>query len=182
MSKPAKKCAAKVPAAPAPCGASPKVSVTLQLVGGVSIAPLKPADLRRLVRAAVIPAKAPVKTSPNTSFDVTLRFVGRREAHELNLAYRQGDYAPNVLTFDYPGSATADIVICTPVVRDQASEQRKTYRQHLAHMVVHGVLHAQGHTHDKSRPARLMEDLERNILAGFAIPDPYQSLSAGSVT
>lgn len=105
--------------------------------------------------------------------ELTLRFVARAEARQLNIAYRKAEYAPNVLTFDYPDFQAADIVICPPVVREQAGIQHKRYADHLSHMVVHGVLHALGHTHERPTPARRMERLEQAILAQFSIDDPY---------
>jgi probable rRNA maturation factor len=80
-----------------------------------------------------------------------------------------------VLTFDYAGAptVTADIVICMPVVRAEARSQRKSERDHLGHLVVHGVLHAQGHDHQTGEEAGQMEALEAAILRRFGIDDPY---------
>lgn len=152
----------KRPAARAPAGPA----LTIQFSGPVSIAPVTRPRLRQLVRAALATGSQPL--------EITLRFTTRREARALNAAYRQGDYDPNVLTFDYPGTDTADIVICPPVVREQAREQHKRFADHLSHMVVHGVLHALGHTHDRPRDAARMEKLEIEILSHFGIADPYQ--------
>jgi probable rRNA maturation factor len=108
--------------------------------------------------------------------EVTLRFVGRVEGRRLNRDYRGKDYATNVLTFDYAQAPAvhADIVLCVPVIRREAREQRKALRSHLAHLVVHGVLHAHGHDHDRAESARRMEALEVAILARLGLPDPYE--------
>lgn len=108
--------------------------------------------------------------------EITLRFVGAAEARRLNRDYRGRDYATNVLTFDYAQAPVvrADIVLCVPVVRREAREQRKPFRAHLAHLVVHGVLHAQGHEHDRAADARAMEAREIEILGKLRIGDPYQ--------
>jgi probable rRNA maturation factor len=110
---------------------------------------------------------------------LTLRFVGRREGRSLNSEHRGKDYATNVLTFAYgldaTGMLSADIVICMPVLRDEARSQRKTLRAHAAHLVIHGVLHAQGHDHENDADAHAMEQLETKLLAGLGISDPYQS-------
>jgi len=144
----------------------------LQFAGSISIAPLRPARLRQLVQASMHRAASqPLKG--RIVAELTLRFVASAEARKLNIAYRQAEYAPNVLTFDYPDFQAADIVICPPVVREQARMQHKRYADHLSHMVVHGVLHALGHTHERPTQARRMERLERAILAQFHIDDPY---------
>lgn len=107
--------------------------------------------------------------------ELTVRFVGAAEARKLNRDYRGRDYATNVLTFDYAHAPVvrADIVLCVPVIRREAREQRKAFREHLAHLAVHGVLHAHGHGHDRAVDARKMEAREVGILAGLGIDDPY---------
>lgn len=106
---------------------------------------------------------------------VTLRFVAEGEGRSLNREFRGKDYATNVLSFPYEDEPVAgDLVICAPVVRREAREQRKPLRAHYAHLVVHGMLHLQGYDHEKGkREARRMEDREREVLARFGIADPY---------
>jgi probable rRNA maturation factor len=106
--------------------------------------------------------------------EIVLRFVGAREGRRLNRVFRKRDYATNVLTFDYAARPVrADIVICVPVVRTEARAQGKAFRAHLAHLVIHGALHAQGHDHVTPQQARAMEALERRLLARLGIADPY---------
>jgi probable rRNA maturation factor len=109
--------------------------------------------------------------------ELTLRFVGTAEARKLNRDFRGRDYATNVLTFDYAHApiVRADIVLCVPVIKREAREQRKAFREHLAHLAVHGVLHAQGHEHDRAVDARKMEAREVEILAELGIDDPYRA-------
>lgn len=107
---------------------------------------------------------------------VTIRIVGSREGRLLNRNYRKKDYATNVLTFVFRGTAPldGDLAICAPVITREAREQRKTVAAHYAHMIVHGLLHLQGYDHETAREARVMEARERALLAGFGYPDPYQ--------
>ena len=110
---------------------------------------------------------------------LTVRLVGKAEGRSLNLAYRNKDYATNVLTFQYDeffaqtGHIMGDIVICTPVLTEEAREQGKPYLHHAAHLIIHGTLHALGYNHLKAREAHAMEALETQILAGLHIPNPY---------
>jgi probable rRNA maturation factor len=106
---------------------------------------------------------------------VTLRFVGTAEGRALNRTYRSRDYATNVLAFVYDAGAplAGDVVVCVPVARREARAQRKTLRAHLAHLVVHGMLHLQGHDHEHDAEAAAMEARERAILRGLRYPDPY---------
>jgi probable rRNA maturation factor len=109
--------------------------------------------------------------------ELTLRFVGAAEGRRLNRQYRGKDHATNVLTFGYAAGPVvrADIVLCVPVIRREARERRKPFRDHLAHLVVHGVLHALGHAHERVRDARAMEVREVAVLGTLGIPDPYHA-------
>ncbi|TAK92477.1 MAG: rRNA maturation RNase YbeY [Burkholderiaceae bacterium] len=108
---------------------------------------------------------------------LTLRFVATTEGKKLNATFRGKDYASNVLTFPYheasDATALADIVICVPVVAREAKEQKKELPHHFAHLIVHGVLHAQGFDHIKKKDAVEMEALEVSILQRLRVPNPY---------
>ena len=107
---------------------------------------------------------------------VTLRFVNTAEGKKLNMAFRQKDYATNVLTFAYAlskNSLATDIIFCLPVLQKEAKEQSKSLKAHLAHLVVHGCLHAQGYDHEVSRDAKKMEALEIQILEKLGFANPY---------
>ncbi len=110
--------------------------------------------------------------------EITVRVVGQEEGRALNRDYRQKDYATNVLTFDYarpPESPVvmADLVLCAPVVEREAAELGISLQAHYAHMLVHGVLHAQGYDHVDEAMAEEMESLETAVLAGLGFDDPY---------
>ncbi len=134
-------------------------------------------QLRRWVQAALL---APA--------ELTLRFVDANEGRSLNRDYRDKDYATNVLTFAYSadqdgdlstgqaendGINRADIILCTDVLQCEAEEQRKSVVEHTAHLVVHGVLHAQGYDHEDDEGAAEMEALEIEILETLDWPNPY---------
>lgn len=111
--------------------------------------------------------------------DLAIRVVDAKEGRALNRHYRGRDYATNVLSFpvDLPEGVDlpmlGDLVICAPVVAREAKEQGKPLAAHYAHLTVHGVLHLLGLDHEDEREAEAMELLEREILAGLGIPDPY---------
>lgn len=108
--------------------------------------------------------------------EITVRIVGAEEGRTLNHAYRQKDYATNVLTFDYTQEpmVCADLVLCAPVVEQEARENGKTLQAHYAHLLVHGALHAQGWDHETSEAdAEAMEAREIEVLARLGFDNPY---------
>ena len=108
--------------------------------------------------------------------EITVRIVDIEEGRALNRDYRHKDYATNVLTFDYATEplVMADLVLCAPVVAQEASELNISLAQHYAHLLVHGTLHAQGWDHETGEAdAEAMEGRETAILAGLGWPDPY---------
>jgi probable rRNA maturation factor len=110
--------------------------------------------------------------------ELTIRFVDAEEGRTLNREYRSKDYATNVLTFAYTEDeesevTQADIILCTDVLQREAEEQKKTVEAHTAHLVVHGVLHAQGYDHETDEEATEMETLEVEILASLGEANPY---------
>ncbi|WP_018140414.1 rRNA maturation RNase YbeY [Thioalkalivibrio sp. ALJ7] len=114
---------------------------------------------------------------------VTLRLVDAEEGLALNHAFRGRDYATNVLSFPAPSlppglppeanAYLGDVVLCAPVLAQEAAEQGKTLAAHYHHMVVHGMLHLQGLDHQTSDEAKRMEEIESSILAGLGYSDPY---------
>ena len=109
--------------------------------------------------------------------EITVRIVDQEEGQSLNRDYRQKDYATNVLTFEYSQApmVTADLVLCAPVVAQEALNLGKPLAEHYTHLLVHGTLHAQGWDHETSEAdAEAMEAREIEILAGLGQPDPDQ--------
>ncbi|MGZ3236651.1 MAG: rRNA maturation RNase YbeY [Burkholderiaceae bacterium] len=110
--------------------------------------------------------------------EFTIRFVNAEEGRTLNRDYRNKDYATNVLTFAYTEEedsevTQADIILCTDVLQKEAAEQKKTVEEHTAHLVIHGVLHAQGYDHENDDEASEMEEIEIEALARLGFNNPY---------
>jgi probable rRNA maturation factor len=109
--------------------------------------------------------------------EITVRIVNLEEGQALNRSYRKKNHATNVLTFDYAQSPVvmADLVLCAPVVAQEAKEQGKTLAAHYAHLLVHGTLHAQGWDHETSlKDAHAMEAHEITVLSGLGFDNPYR--------
>jgi len=135
--------------------------------------------LQSSVDGADLPSRAILRRVALSALErdaaVTLRFVDGREGRALNRRYRGRDYATNVLTFVYDEgmSLSGDIVLCAPVVANEARAQHKTLRAHYAHLVIHGMLHLQGYNHECDDDAVRMEAREIALLRELGYEDPY---------
>jgi probable rRNA maturation factor len=167
--------------------AAPQLQVTVQFAAR---RPWVPADaaLRRWARAAHDAAAGRPgvrrRAAAVSTAAVCIRVVGNAASRRLNGGYRGKDRPTNVLSFPASaierslGGSLGDLVVCAPVVATEARVQRKTLAAHWAHMVVHGVLHLHGFDHETARAARVMEELEVEILRGFGYHDPYRPVIA----
>jgi probable rRNA maturation factor len=129
------------------------------------------AELRRWARAAL---EHNVRVTERDA-RITVRIVGSAEGRALNRNFRGRNYPTNVLSFklrDRP-ALEGDLALCAPVIAREARAQGKSLAAHYAHLVVHGVLHLQGHDHENRRAARRMERRESRIVMGLGFSDPY---------
>ena len=126
-----------------------------------------------LVQAA---AAAALRRAELDGDAVTILLTDDDSVRDLNARFRGKDYATNVLSFPAPQNPEGhlgDIALAFGVCAREAAEQGKPIAHHLQHLVAHGVLHLLGYDHETDAEAEHMEGLERVILAGLGVPDPY---------
>jgi probable rRNA maturation factor len=122
------------------------------------------------------------------SVALTIRFVDEEEGLSLNQQYRHKKYATNVLSFSYDAPELpedmasvdepvylGDLVICMPVVLNEAASQNKIPATHTAHLVVHGVLHLLGYDHEATAEAEQMEQIEVDAMQKLGFENPYSA-------
>jgi probable rRNA maturation factor len=143
------------------------ISIAIQASEGEAL-PAPREQIRRWV-------KSTLKTVDRNDVALTFIFMDASAARDLNKQFRKKNYATNVLTFNLD-EATADIVICMQVVKQEAKDQRKPLQAHLAHMVIHGTLHAVGFDHEVKTDAQAMEAIEIQVLTRFGMKDPYLAI------
>jgi len=141
----------------------PKLSLSVQFASEATDLPNRN-QLRKWVKATL-----------RVDTEATIRIVDETEGRELNKAYRGKDYATNVLTFPLTEEPhlMGDIIICAPVVIQEAQEQNKPIEAHFAHLTVHGTLHLHGYDHITDAQAGLMESIEVTTLQKLGYPNPY---------
>ena len=112
--------------------------------------------------------------------ELVVRIVDKAESAELNQLYRHKSVPTNILSFpaDLPPelelNLLGDLVVCAPVLAQEALEQHKALHDHWAHIIIHGVLQLLGYDHLDEAEAELMESQEIRILQDLNIQNPYQ--------
>lgn len=110
--------------------------------------------------------------------DVVVLLTDDASVHDLNVRFRDRDQPTNVLSFPAAESAfphLGDLVLAHGVCAAEAEAQGKTLADHLAHLIVHGVLHLLGRDHEIEAEAEAMEAEERTLLASLGVADPYRA-------
>ena len=135
-------------------------------------------DAETLVQRAI---EAAARQTSADGAEVAIVLTDDSGIRSLNRDWRGIDKPTNVLSFP---AATAparsgeprmlgDIAIAYETTRREAGNENKPFADHLSHLAVHGFLHLVGYDHENDADAETMESLERTILAGLGVPDPY---------
>ena len=106
--------------------------------------------------------------------EVSITLIDDKKIHKLNKQYRNIDKPTNVLSFELGDDVLlGDIFISLDTVEREAKEANISVPEHIAHMVVHGMLHLQGFDHLTDKQAKIMETKEINILKKLGYKNPY---------
>lgn len=135
--------------------------------------------------AAAAAQVAPELANPRLS--ASLLFTSDAEVGALNRQWRERDKPTNVLSFPMlarddllvlggngPPQLLGDIALAGETCAREAVDKGVSLNDHVAHLVLHGLLHLAGHDHATSDAgAAAMEALETKALAILGIADPY---------
>jgi probable rRNA maturation factor len=107
--------------------------------------------------------------------NLTVLFSDDAQLQQLNHDYRGKNKPTNVLSFpsgeqDFLG----DIALAYETVRSEKIAQRKSWRAHSMHLLIHGTLHLLGYDHEIEADAKIMEALEIQLLAQLGLVNPYE--------
>ncbi len=136
--------------------------------GQVSVIVAEPAWRRLVPRAEAVAARA-ARAAGTGGAAIVL--AADRMVRRLNARHRGRDRPTNVLTYLEPAP---EIVLALGVIRREAAVAGRRPAHHLAHLVVHGVLHLAGHDHHHAGDARRMELAEARILHRLRVPNPWK--------
>ena len=140
---------------------------------------------RDIVPLAFAMADIPASIS-NTDLEFSVVLADDETIQALNRDYRGKDKPTNVLSFAALDSEdegfqpptdqawpVGDIILAYETIEKEALEQKKSFKSHYAHLLVHGTLHLLGYDHEDAHEADIMESLEIRVLKKYGIEDPY---------
>ena len=126
-----------------------------------------------------LPAKfsGPIEVSVLWTDDLTIA--------ELNQHFRTKSGATNILSFPSDDQSVltedrlfmGDLVLGFETVMSEAKAAGISEQDHIAHLVLHGLLHLAGFDHILEDEAADMEKIESYLLSEIGIADPYQDVT-----
>jgi probable rRNA maturation factor len=157
-----------------------KADVAIDILVEAGDWPDEPA-LAAMARRAVDGILIEIGAAAATRSELSVVFTDDAHIRSLNAGWRGKDKPTNVLSFPaFSGSGSkvlppmlGDVVLACETVTSEALNEGKPLADHMTHLIVHGILHLIGYDHEDDAEAEMMEQAERRILAGLAIPDPY---------
>ena len=120
-------------------------------------------------------SKKQASSYPTQKLEVAVVLADDAFVQQLNKDYRGKNAPTNVLSFpnDEQTGELGDIILALETIEREATAQGKKFRDHAAHLLVHGFLHLLGYDHIKDAEAEVMEKKEIKILQKLAIANPY---------
>ncbi len=123
-------------------------------------------------------AKKEIGINDKINFIINIYFANDKIIQEYNSKFRKKNKSTNVLSFGQISNKQqlqsvfkntqifylGEIVLSFETIKKEAKEIKKTFKQHLNHMIVHAILHLFGYDHIQDDEAEEMEAIEREIL------------------
>ncbi len=130
-------------------------------------------DVEDLIKAAI---HETARKFDLKAHDVSIVLADNAFIQDLNKTYRGQDKPTNVLSFPQDiEESLGDVILALETLNKECKEQKKSFNDHLQHLVVHGFLHLLGHDHEQDHEAEEMEALEIEILNGLGVKNPYEA-------
>lgn len=117
----------------------------------------------------------------NSDFEISVVLTNNKMIRKLNLEWRGVDAATDVLAFPNQETSSVaelpqllgDVVVAFGVASRDAKLDNVSLRNHLSHLIVHGVFHLLGFDHLREADAKIMEARETRVLAELGVGNPY---------
>lgn len=86
-------------------------------------------------------------------YDLSISFVGEKEAKQLNKKFRKKSYIPNTLSFSLTNKS-GEIVMCLSKIKKEAPKFDLSYNKFLVFLLIHSMLHLKGFEHGSTMEAK----------------------------
>jgi len=124
-----------------------------------------------------------IKTTNTQRNGLTIRLSNDKEVKAFNLKWKGINKSTNILSFLNNDKVFSfennmiylgDIIISYDTLLKEVKSKKIDFKDHLSHILIHGILHLKGYTHDKEEDTRLMQNEEKRLLKNLNIKNPYK--------
>ena len=114
---------------------------------------------------------------------LTIRLSNDKEIKDFNLKWKGINKSTNILSFLNNDNLFSfennmlylgDIIVSYDTLLKEVKSRKIDFQDHLSHILIHGILHLKGYTHDKEEDTRLMQNEEKRLLKNLNIKNPYK--------
>ena len=114
---------------------------------------------------------------------ITIRLSNDKDIKTFNLKWKGINRSTNILSFlnndqffsiENNVKYLGDIIISYDTVLKEVKIKKIDFKDHLSHILIHGILHLKGYTHDKEEDTRIMQNEEKRLLKNLNIKNPYK--------
>ena len=113
---------------------------------------------------------------------LTIRLSNDKEIKALNFKWKGVDKPTNILSFINNDKVflknnliyLGDIIISYDTLLKEVKNNKINLQDHLSHILIHGILHLKGYTHDYEKDTRLMQNEEKRLLKNLNVKNPYK--------
>ena len=113
---------------------------------------------------------------------LTIRLSNEKDVKVFNFKWKGINKPTNILSFlnndqvcSFKNNITylGDIIISYDTLLKEVKIRKIDFQDHLSHILIHGILHLKGYTHDKEEDTRIMQNEEKRLLKNLNIKNPY---------
>ena len=124
-----------------------------------------------------------IKATNTQRNGLTIRLSNDKEVKDFNLKWKGINKSTNILSFLNNDKVFSfennmiylgDIIISYDTLLKEVKRKKIDFQDHLSHILIHGILHLKGYTHDKEEDTRIMQNEEKRILKNLNIKNPYK--------
>ena len=114
---------------------------------------------------------------------LTIRLSNDKDVKAFNLKWKGINKSTNILSFLNNDQVFSfennmiylgDIIISYDTLLKEVKIKKIDFKDHLSHILIHGILHLKGYTHDKEEDTRIMQNEEKRLLKNLHIKNPYK--------